>query len=87
MVVMISVLVIATLLKETTRVGYLLDGNWLYMVPVFNVVAFCFSAQYIVPEMARASPTNRKKLPKSHHGRHGADLCPAGAGAVVGDLA
>ena len=23
------------------------------MVPVFNVVAFCFSAQYIVPEMAR----------------------------------
>ncbi|SQC58339.1 tyrosine-specific transporter [Klebsiella pneumoniae] len=36
MVVMISVLVIATLLKDTTRVGYLLDGNWLYMVPVFK---------------------------------------------------
>ncbi len=64
MVVMISVLVIATLLKETTRVGYLLDGNWLYMVPVFNVVAFCFSAQYIVPEMARASPINRKNCLK-----------------------
>jgi amino acid permease len=63
MVVMISVLVIATL-KETTRVGYLLDGNWLYMVPVFNVVAFCFSAQYIVPEMARVSPTNRKNCLK-----------------------
>ncbi|MBZ4270545.1 hypothetical protein LAM69_21940, partial [Mycobacterium tuberculosis] len=33
MVVLISVLVVATLLKETTRVGYLLDGNWLYLVP------------------------------------------------------
>lgn len=65
MVVMISVLVIATLLKETTRVGYLLDGNWLYMVPVFNVVAFCFSAQYIVPEMARGFADKPEKLPKA----------------------
>lgn len=65
MVVMISVLVIATLLKDTTRVGYLLDGNWLYMVPVFNVVAFCFSAQYIVPEMARGFADKPEKLPKA----------------------
>lgn len=65
MVVMISVLVIATLLKETTRVGYLLDGNWLYMVPVFNVVAFCFSAQYIVPEMAQGFADKPEKLPKA----------------------
>ena len=65
MVVMISVLVIATLLKETTRVGYLLDGNWLYMVPVFNVVAFCFSAQYIVPEMARGFADKPEKLPRA----------------------
>lgn len=60
MVVMISVLVVATLLQESTRVRYLLDGDWQYMVPIFNVVAFCFSAQYIVPEMAQASPTSRK---------------------------
>ncbi len=63
MVVMISVLVIATLLNH--RVGYLLDGNWLYMVPVFNVVAFCFSAQYIVPEMARGFADKPEKLPKA----------------------
>ncbi|STR68556.1 tyrosine-specific transporter [Raoultella ornithinolytica] len=65
MVVMIAVLVAATLLKETTQVRYLLDGNWLYMVPVFNVVAFCFSAQYIVPEMARGFADKPEKLPKA----------------------
>ncbi|NIF59734.1 amino acid permease [Enterobacter sp. Ap-916] len=65
MVVMIAVLVIATLLKETTSVGYLLEGNWLYMVPVFNVVVFCFSAQYIVPEMARGFADKPEKLPKA----------------------
>jgi amino acid permease len=70
MVVMISVLVIATLLKETTRVGYLLDGNWLYMVPVFNVVAFCFSAQYIVPEW-RGLRRQTGKIAESHYGRDG----------------
>ena len=65
MVVMITILVAATLLKETASVGYLLDGNWLYMVPVFNVVAFCFSAQYIVPEMARGFADKPEKLPKA----------------------
>lgn len=64
MVVMISVLVIATLLKETTRVGYLLDGNWLYMVPVFNVVAFCFSHSISCRRWRGASPTNRKNCLK-----------------------
>ncbi|HFZ1709623.1 TPA: aromatic amino acid transport family protein [Citrobacter sedlakii] len=65
MVVMIAVLIVATMLKETTQVRYLLDGNWLYMVPVFNVVAFCFSAQYIVPEMARGFVDKPEKLPKA----------------------
>ncbi len=51
--------------RETTQVRYLLDGNWLYMVPVFNVVAFCFSAQYIVPEMARGFADKPEKLPKA----------------------
>jgi hypothetical protein len=35
------------------------------MVPVFNVVAFCFSAQYIVPEMARGFADKPEKLPKA----------------------
>lgn len=65
MVVMISVLVVATLLQESAQVRYLLDGDWQYMVPIFNVVAFCFSAQYIVPEMARGFADKPEKLPKA----------------------
>jgi amino acid permease len=65
MVVMISVLVVATLLKETTQMRYLLDGDWRYMVPVFNVVAFCFAAQYIVPEMARGFADKPEQLPRA----------------------
>ncbi|EEZ8789689.1 amino acid permease [Escherichia coli] len=65
MVVMLTILIVATMLKDTTQMRYLLDGNWLYMVPVFNVVAFCFSAQYIVPEMARGFSDKPEKLPKA----------------------
>lgn len=65
MVVMLSVLVMATLLKDTTQMRNLLDGNWRFMVPVFNVVVFCFSAQYIVPEMARGFSDKPEMLPKA----------------------
>lgn len=65
MVVMLSVLVMATLLKDTTQMRNLLDGDWRFMVPVFNVVVFCFSAQYIVPEMARGFSNKPEQLPKA----------------------
>ena len=35
------------------------------MIPVFNVVVFCFSAQYIVPEMARGFSDKPEQLPKA----------------------
>jgi amino acid permease len=53
MVVMITILVAATLLKETASVSYLLDGNWLYMVPVFNVVVLLLRAVYRAGNGAR----------------------------------
>lgn len=65
MVVMIAMLVTATLLKETTQIRNLLDGDWRFMVPVFSVVVFCFSAQYIVPEMARGFSDKPAQLPKA----------------------
>ncbi|MGP2963306.1 aromatic amino acid transport family protein [Serratia ureilytica] len=65
MVVMLTALVAATLLKDTTQMRNLLDGDWRYMVPVFNVVVFCFSAQYIVPEMARGFADKPEQLPKA----------------------
>ncbi|WON76501.1 amino acid permease [Serratia sp. UGAL515B_01] len=65
MVVMLTVLVVATLLKETTQMSHLLEGDWRFMVPVFSVVVFCFSAQYIVPEMARGFSDKPEQLPKA----------------------
>ncbi|AGP46109.1 Tyrosine-specific transport protein [Serratia plymuthica] len=65
MVVMLTALVAATLLKDTTQMRNLLDGDWRFMVPVFNVVVFCFSAQYIVPEMARGFSDKPEQLPKA----------------------
>lgn len=62
MVVMILVLVIVMLLKDIICVGYLFDGNWLYMVLVFNVVVFCFLVQYIVLEMVWGFVDKLEKL-------------------------
>ncbi len=65
MLVLIGTLAIATILNQTTDMQRLLEGNWIYMVPVFNVVVFCFSAQYIVPEMARGFSHKPDMLPKA----------------------
>jgi amino acid permease len=53
MVLMILTLVLASLLYQTAQFTRLLEGEWFYMVPLFNVVVFSFQAQYIVPELAR----------------------------------
>ncbi|HHJ4328455.1 TPA: aromatic amino acid transport family protein, partial [Klebsiella pneumoniae] len=65
MVSMIAILVAATLLHDNTDVLRLLDGDWIYMIPVFNIAVFCFSAQYIVPEMARGFSHAPQRLPKA----------------------
>lgn len=53
MIVMILTLVIASLLHVEPQIQRLLEGNWKYMIPIFNVVVFSFQAQFIVPELAR----------------------------------
>ena len=65
MIAMLAVLIGATLVFPTTDFSHLLDGNWLYMVPVFNLVVFIYCAQYIVPEMARGFADKPEKLPKA----------------------
>lgn len=65
MLLMLMLLFVATFLQENTHLVRLLDGNWLFMIPVFNVVVFCFSAQYIVPEMARGFSDKPRQLPKA----------------------
>ncbi len=63
MVAMTLVLVIATLINERTDFANLFEGSWIYMIPVFNIAVFCFSAQYVVPEMARGFSHAPKRLP------------------------
>lgn len=65
MVSMIVMLVIATLVHDNTDVARLFEGDWVYMVPVFNIAVFCFSAQYIVPEMARGFSHAPARLPRA----------------------
>ncbi|PSJ79656.1 aromatic amino acid transport family protein [Neisseria iguanae] len=65
MVLMLLVLIGATLLFPNTDFSRLLDGNWMYMVPVFNLVVFIYCAQYIVPEIARGLSHTPKQLPKA----------------------
>lgn len=65
MILMLILLFAATFLQEKTHIARLLEGNWLFMIPVFNVVVFCFSAQYIVPEMARGFSDKPQQLPKA----------------------
>lgn len=65
MVSMIVMLVIATLVHDNTDVARLFEGDWVYMVPVFNIAVFCFSAQYIVPEMARGFSDAPARLPRA----------------------
>lgn len=63
LVVLIFTLIGATTVHENLRPERLLETHWLYMVPVFNVAVFCFSAQYMVPEMVRGNKSTPRKIP------------------------
>ncbi len=65
MLTMLAVLVSATFLSGNADAQHLFEGSWVYMIPVFNIAVFCFSAQYIVPEMARGFEDNPQQLPKA----------------------
>lgn len=65
MVAMLAVLIVATLVFPSTDFSRLLEGNWIYMVPVFNLVVFIYCAQYIVPEIARGLSHAPTQLPKA----------------------
>lgn len=51
MVSMILILVVVILFNDNIEFVCLFDGDWIYMVLVFNIVVFCFFVQYIVLEM------------------------------------
>ncbi|WP_104740748.1 aromatic amino acid transport family protein [Helicobacter bizzozeronii] len=68
MFVILCVLIISTFFKDKTNFSHLLELGENYVlssVPIFNVVVFVYSSQYIVPEMARGFAHQPKLLPKA----------------------
>ena len=65
MVVLIIVLSLATIFNVNTKIENLMEGQWSYMIPIIYLVVFAYSAQYIVPEIARGFAHKPKQLPKA----------------------
>lgn len=62
MIVMLVVLSIASLLSKSGDISYVVTSNWKYAIPVFNVAAFSYIGQYLVPDLARGLSHEPKKL-------------------------
>lgn len=62
MVVILTILVVASLLSDHADIGSAMFVNWKYAVPVFNVAIFCYIGQYMVPEISRGLSHAPKKI-------------------------
>ena len=65
MVALIVILSLATVFNVNTKIENLMEGQWSYMIPIIYLVVFAYSAQYIVPEIARGLAHKPKELPKA----------------------
>lgn len=65
MVVLILILTGASLISKDAETSRLFVSNWKYAVPVFNVAAFSYIGQYLVPDLARGLAHEPKKLASS----------------------
>ena len=63
MVVLLSIIVIASFLSGKADVSRAVYANWTYAVPLLSSAIFCYIAQYAVPELARGMRHTPKKLP------------------------
>ena len=63
MVVLLSIIVIASFLSGKADVSRAVYANWTYAVPLLSSAIFCYLAQYAVPELARGMRHTPKKLP------------------------
>lgn len=62
MVLLIATLIAATITHEKSTLQNLWQAQWPNMLPVFNIAVFCFSAQYMVPEIARGNKDTPRRL-------------------------
>lgn len=63
MIVLIVILTGASLLSPEADFSRLAKSNWKYAIPIFNVAAFSYIGQYLVPDLARGLSHDPKKLP------------------------
>lgn len=64
MTAVIILLIISTIFHDDSSVEYLLESNWAYIVPIFNVAVFILAAQFLVPEIVRGNMHKPKAIPK-----------------------
>lgn len=67
MFLILVVLIILTFFKAELNFANALEMHWNYaaIIPIFNTVVFSYSAQYIVPEMARGFAHKPAMLPRA----------------------
>lgn len=62
MAILVVVLTVASLVSKDADVSRLAVSNWKYAIPIFNVAAFSYIGQYLVPDLARGLSHDPKKL-------------------------
>lgn len=65
MTVLIIILCGASIINKNADASRLFVQNWKYAVPIFNVAAFSYIGQYLVPDFARGLSHDPKKLAPS----------------------
>lgn len=62
MCVLLIVLTTASVMSQSAVINRLWISNWTYAVPIFNVAAFSYIGQYLVPDLARGMAHDPQKL-------------------------
>ena len=65
MTIMLIILCGASLISKDANLSRLLVADWGYALPVFNIAAFSYIGQYLVPDLARGLSHDPKKLAPS----------------------
>lgn len=60
----IMMLIIATFFHQDTQLQHLLESNWEFVIPIFNIAVFILGAQFLVPEIVRGNKETAEKIPK-----------------------
>lgn len=65
MVALILILTVASFMASSSDVSSLMNQNWKYAIPIFNIAAFSYIGQYLVTDLARGLTHDPKKLAPS----------------------